>query len=327
MKLLFIADPLRDFKIYKDSTYAMMQEAQARGWSVAACELHDMHWQAGSGVTAQCKTLEITPDSIAAQAALTDQIPWFAIENEARVALKDFDAVLMRKDPPFDAEYLYATHLLGQAEREGARVLNSPQALRDHSEKLALMEFAQFAAPTLVARDMQALRDFHTQHGDVIFKPLDGMGGAGIFRVGADGLNLGSVIEQLTHNGTQSIMAQRYLPAIAEGDKRVLLIGGQVLPYALARIPQGGEVRGNLAAGGKGVAMALTAKEREVAEFLAPILYARGLHLVGLDMIGGILTEINVTSPTCFVEITQQKGLNVAALMMDAVAQAVAFRA
>lgn len=318
MKLLFIADPLADFKIYKDSTYAMMQEAAARGWSVAACELHDMHWQAGSGVTAQCKTLEITPDSIAAQAASADQIPWFAIKNEARVALKDFDAVLMRKDPPFDAEYLYATHLLGQAEREGACVLNRPQALRDHSEKLALMEFAQFAAPTLVARDMQALRDFYAQQGDVIFKPLDGMGGAGIFRVGSDGLNLGSVIEQLSHNGTKTIMAQRYLPAIAEGDKRVLLIGGQVVPYALARIPQDGEVRGNLAAGGRGVAMELSVREREVAEYLAPILYARGLHLVGLDMIGGMLTEINVTSPTCFVEISQQTGLNVAALMMDA---------
>ena len=318
MKLLFIADPLADFKIYKDSTYAMMQEAQARGWSVAACELHDMHWQAGSGVTAQCKTLEITPDSIAAQAELTRKNPWFTIKNKARIALKDFDAVLMRKDPPFDAEYLYATHLLQQAEREGARVLNSPQALRDHSEKLALMEFAQFAAPTLVARDMQALRDFHAQHRDVIFKPLDGMGGAGIFRVGADGLNLGSVIEQLSHNGTQTIMAQRYLPAIAEGDKRVLLIGGQVVPYALARIPQNGELRGNLAAGGRGVAMELSVREREVAEYLAPILYARGLHLVGLDMIGGMLTEINVTSPTCFVEISQQTGLNVAALMMDA---------
>ena len=318
MKLLFIADPLGDFKIYKDSTYAMMQEAQARGWSVAACELHDMHWQAASGVTAQTNTIEI----IATQAGLAGQNPWFSIKNTARIALKDFDAVLMRKDPPFDAEYLYATHVLQQAEREGARVFNRPQALRDHSEKLALMEFAQFAAPALVARDMQALRDFHAQHGDVIFKPLDGMGGAGIFRVAADGLNLGSVIEQLTQNGTQSIMAQRYLPAITEGDKRVLLIGGQVLPYALARIPQGGEVRGNLAAGGRGVAMELTPQEREIAEFLAPILYARGLHLVGLDMIGGYLTEINVTSPTCFVEITEQKGLNVAALMMDALALA-----
>ena len=317
MKLLFIADPLGDFKIYKDSTYAMMQEAQARGWSVAACELHDMHWQAASGVTAQTNTIEI----IATQAGLAGQNPWFSIKNTARIALKDFDAVLMRKDTPFDAEYLYATHVLQQAEREGARVFNRPQALRDHSEKLALMEFAQFAAPTLVARDMQALRDFHAQHHDVIFKPLDGMGGAGIFRVAADGLNLGSVIEQLTQNGTQSIMAQRYLPAITEGDKRVLLIGGQVLPYALARIPQGGEVRGNLAAGGRGVAMELTPQEREIAEFLAPILYARGLHLVGLDMIGGYLTEINVTSPTCFVEITEQKGLNVAALMMDTLAQ------
>lgn len=320
MKLLFIADPLADFKIYKDSTYAMMQEAQARGWSLAACELPDLYWQAGQGVMAQCRTIEL----IAAQAGSTPQNTWYSIKNEAETALKDFDAVLMRKDPPFDAEYLYATHLLQQAEREGACVINRPQALREHSEKLALMEFAQFAAPTLVARDMARLKAFHAQQGDVIFKPLDGMGGAGIFRVGADGLNLGSVIEQLTRNGQQSIMAQRYLPQITEGDKRVLLIGGQVLPYALARIPQGSEVRGNLAAGGRGVAMELSAQERTVAQYLAPILYARGLDLVGLDMIGGHLTEINVTSPTCFVEITQQKGLNVAAWMMDAVAKRVA---
>lgn len=320
MKLLFIADPLQDFKIYKDSTYAMMQEAQQRGWSVAACELHDVFWQAEPGVVAQCKTIEL----IATQAGFTPENAWFNIKNQAQTALKDFDAVLMRKDPPFDAEYLYATHLLQQAEREGARIINRPQALRDHSEKLALMEFAQFATPTLVARDMARLKAFHAQHHDVIFKPLDGMGGAGIFRVGTDGLNLGSVLEQLTRNGTQTIMAQRYLPQIADGDKRVLLIGGQVVPYALARIPQGREVRGNLAAGGRGVAMELTAQERSVAEYLAPILYARGLDLVGLDMIGGHLTEINVTSPTCFVEITQQTGLNVAALMMDAVAVALA---
>ncbi len=315
MKLLFIVDPLAGFKLAKDSTYAMMQEAQSRGWQVAACELHELHWAAGQGVQAQAhflrlKTLELGQGEAGA---------WYQAEAAQCLPLHDFDAVIMRKDPPFDAEYLYATHLLQQAEREGACVINRPQALRDHSEKLALMEFAELAAPTIVARDMAVLKAFHAEHKDVIFKPLDGMGGAGIFRIAADGMNLGSVLEMLTQNGQQSIMAQRYLPEIAEGDKRVLLIGGQVVPYSLARIPQAGEVRGNLAAGGTGVAMDLTAQERAVAERLAPVLHARGLELVGLDMIGGQLTEINVTSPTCFVEITQQKGVNVAALMMDAV--------
>ena len=310
LKLGVVMDPIATITIKKDTTFAMLLAAQARGWNLHYFEQADLYV---SGAEAYGRARALT--------VRDDKNGWFSFGAVRELPLADLDVILMRKDPPFDAEYLYATHVLQQAEREGARVFNRPQALRDHSEKLALMEFAQFAAPTLVARDMQALRDFHAQHHDVIFKPLDGMGGAGIFRVAADGLNLGSVIEQLTQNGTQSIMAQRYLPAITEGDKRVLLIGGQVLPYALARIPQGGEVRGNLAAGGRGVAMELTPQEREIAEFLAPILYARGLHLVGLDMIGGYLTEINVTSPTCFVEITEQKGLNVAALMMDTLAQ------
>jgi glutathione synthase len=234
------------------------------------------------------------------------------------VALKDFGAVLMRKDPPFDAEFIYATHLLEQAEREGAKVFNKPAALRDHPEKLALMQFPQYAPPTLVTRSAADVKAFHAQHGDIILKPLDGMGGMGIFRVKADGLNLGSIIETLNLDGAQTLMVQRYLPEIVEGDKRVLVIGGKPVPFSLARIPQGNEVRGNLAAGGKGVAMPLTAREREIAEALGPTLAARGLLLVGLDVIGGRLTEVNVTSPTCFQEIMQQAGFDVAAVFIDA---------
>jgi glutathione synthase len=213
---------------------------------------------------------------------------------------------------------------LSQAEREGARVFNHAAALREHPEKLAILEFPQFIPPTLVTRDADDVRRFHAEHRDIILKPLDGMGGAGIFRVGADGLNLGSIIETLNRGGAQTLMVQRFLPEIAQGDKRVLVIGGRPVPYSLARIPQGGEVRGNLAAGGKGVAMPLTPREREIAESLGPVLAARGLLLVGLDVIGGHLTEINVTSPTCFQEITQQTGHDVASDFLNALEAALA---
>ena len=233
--------------------------------------------------------------------------------------MKDFDAVIMRKDPPFDSEFFYATHMLEQAEREGARVFNKPRALRDHPEKLAIMEFPEFIGPTLVTRDADDVRRFHAEHKDIILKPLDGMGGAGIFRVKEDGLNLGSIIETLNQEGAVSVMVQKFLPAISEGDKRVLVIGGKPVPFCLARIPQGGEVRGNLAAGGKGVAQPLNERDRFIAESLGPILNSRGLLLVGLDVIGDSLTEINVTSPTCFQEIFDQTGFDVAAMFMDAV--------
>lgn len=308
MKLLFVADPLATFKVYKDTTFAMMREAARRGHAVFACEVPQLRWQRGAPVQARVQRIHLT--------GRDDD--WHEAGEPATHALRDFDAVLMRKDPPFDAEYLYATHLLTQAQREGAKVFNDPRALREHPEKLAILEFAQFIAPTLVSRDMDALRAFHAEHGDVILKPLDGMGGMGIFRVGADGLNLGSILETLTLSGERTIMAQRFLPAIAQGDKRVLLIDGRPVPYSLARIPQGSEVRGNLAAGGKGVAQELSARDREIAEALGPVLAARGLLLVGLDVIGENLTEINVTSPTCFQEITQQTGCDVAALFMDA---------
>jgi glutathione synthase len=228
----------------------------------------------------------------------------------------------MRKDPPCDSEYFYATHLLEQAEREGARVFNRPRALRDHPEKLAIMEFAQFITPTLVTRDGADIRRFHAEHRDIILKPLDGMGGAGIFRVRDEGLNLGAIIETLNQHGAQTVMVQRFLPAIAQGDKRVLVIGGKPVPFCLARIPQGGEVRGNLAAGGVGVAQALTARDREIAQAIGPVLAARGLLLVGLDVIGESVTEINVTSPTCFQEITDQTGFDVASMYLDALESA-----
>ena len=228
----------------------------------------------------------------------------------------------MRKDPPFDSEYFYATHLLGQAEREGAKVFNKPAALRDHPEKLAIMEFPQFIGPTLVTRSAADILAFHAEHQDIILKPLDGMGGMGIFRVGANGLNLGAIIETLNLDGAQTVMVQKFLPGIAQGDKRILVIAGKPVPYCLARIPQGGEVRGNLAVGGKGVAQAISSRDRDIAEAIGPVLAARGLLLVGLDVIGDSLTEINVTSPTCFQEIFDQTGCDAAALFIDALEQA-----
>ena len=335
MNLLFVADPVESFKAYKDSTYVMMREAQRRGHTVAVCEPRHLAWQSGQPVTAtvrHLRLLDITPQVGATHA----RQPWFeevaapafadttaGQVHAGRLALSQFDAVLMRKDPPFDAEFIYATHLLEQAEREGAKVFNKPAALRDHPEKLALMQFPQYAPPTLVTRSAADVKAFHAEHGDIILKPLDGMGGMGIFRVKADGLNLGSIIETLNLDGAQTLMVQRYLPEIVEGDKRVLVIGGKPVPFSLARIPQGNEVRGNLAAGGKGVAMPLTAREREIAEAVGPTLAARGLMLVGLDVIGGCLTEVNVTSPTCFQEITQQMGFDVAAMFVDALEVAV----
>ena len=308
MNILFVADPIESFKIYKDTTFAMMRELQKRGHRVSSTEPRFLTWRSGQQVTAQVRHLQLTGHAD----------DWYTVTNEAREPVHTFDAVLMRKDPPFDSEFFYATHMLEQAEREGARVFNNPRALRDHPENLALMEFAQFAPPTLVTRNANALRAFHTEHRDIILKPLDGMGGTGIFRVGQDGMNLGAIVETLNQGGATSVMAQRYLPEIVEGDKRLLLIGGQVAPFVLARIPQGGEVRGNLAAGGKGVAQPLSDENRAVAEAIAPKLAARGLLLVGLDMIGNSVTEINVTSPTCFQEIHDQTGFDVPAMFVDA---------
>ncbi len=312
MHFLFIADPIEQFKIYKDTTFAMMREAQRRGHTLSVCEPRHIHWQRGARVTATVRDITLTghPDD------------WFAAQAPRAAALADFGAVLMRKDPPFDSEYFYATHLLEQAERDGARVFNKPRALRDHPEKLAIMEFPEFIGPTLVTRDAQDIRRFHAEHGDIILKPLDGMGGMGIFRVKADGLNLGSIVETLNKGGAESVMVQKFLPEIAEGDKRVLIIGGKPVPYCLARIPQGSEVRGNLAAGGKGVARPLTARDQEIGEALGAVLKERGLLLAGVDVIGDCVTEINVTSPTCFQEIHDQTGCDVASLYIDALEEA-----
>jgi glutathione synthase len=308
MNLLFVADPLEAFKIQKDTTFSMMREAQRRGYRISACGPEHLLWHSGDLVRAAVREIRLTGDPER----------WFIETGTPLKALNEFDAVIMRKDPPFDSEYFYATHLLEHAEREGAKVFNKPAALRDHPEKLAILEFAQFTTPTLVTRSEAAVRAFHDLHHDVILKPLDGMGGMGIFRVKEDGLNLGSIIETLNKDGTQTVMVQRFIPAITEGDKRILIIGGKPVPYCLARIPQGNEVRGNLAAGGKGVARELTARDREIAQAIGPVLAERGLLLVGLDVIGDCLTEINVTSPTCFQEITEQTGFDVPAMFIDA---------
>jgi glutathione synthase len=309
LSLLFVADPLESFKTYKDSTYRMMREAARRGHRLLTTEPQHLRWQRGAPVTATVREITLTGDAH----------HWFTVTaTHENLPLHGTAAVLMRKDPPFDSEYFYATHLLSQAEREGARVFNRASALREHPEKLAILEFPQFIGPTLVTRSEADVKAFHAEHRDIILKPLDGMGGMGIFRVGPDGMNLGSIVETLNRGGSTTIMVQKYLPEIVAGDKRVLVIGGEPVPFSLARIPQGSEIRGNLAAGGKGVAQPLTERDREIAETLGPILAARGLLLVGLDVIGSHLTEINVTSPTCFAEITDQSGFDVAQRFVDA---------
>ncbi len=314
MRLLFVADPLEQFNIKKDSTFTMMREAAARGHEILACEPRHLTWQRGGRVSAAMRQVALSGDPVY----------WFTEQHVPETELADVDAVLMRKDPPFDSEYFYATHLLEQAEREGARVFNKPAALRDHPEKLAILEFPDLIGPTLVTRDVEAIKRFHAEHRDIILKPLDGMGGMGIFRVGADGLNLGSITETLNRHGSTTVMVQRYLPEIVQGDKRILVIAGEPVPFSLARIPQGSEIRGNLAAGGKGVAQPLSARDREIAETLGPILASRGLLLAGLDVIGDCLTEINVTSPTCFREISDQTGFDVAQRFVDALEAALA---
>jgi len=307
MDFLFIADPLESFKVKKDSTLAMMRAAQEAGHRLWFCQSRNILWR-DDIVVADCQSLAIKPSSTS----------WFELGSIESRSLKSFSAVFMRTDPPFDIEYLNTTWLLSAAARQGAKVFNDPAAVRDHSEKLSITEFVDLIPPTLVTRELSAVEKFHQTHRDIVIKPLDGMGGMGVFRVGSDGLNLASIVETLGENGARTLMVQRFLPEIAQGDKRVLLIGGEVVPFSLARIPQGSEIRGNLAAGGKGVAMPLTEAEKSIAERLAPILNQRGLFLVGLDLIGGYLTEINVTSPTCFVEITEQSGFDVSQFFLKA---------
>ena len=317
MKLLFVADPLETFKTYKDTTFAMMREAAARGHELLACEPRDLVWERGGRVSAHVRAIALAAPSSAA---------WFVEHSApAMLALASADAVIMRKDPPFDSEYFYATHLLAQAEREGARVFNKPAGAARASGKARHPR-----VPAVHRADDRDARRGGDQalprraHQDIVLKPLDGMGGMGIFRVGRDGLNLGSITETLNRNGTVTVMAQRYLTEITAGDKRILVIDGVAVPHALARIPQGSEIRGNLAVGGKGVAQPLSARDREIAEAIGPVLAARGLLAGRPRRDRRSLTEINVTSPTGFQEITQQSGFDVAKVFVDALERAVA---
>jgi glutathione synthase len=307
MRLLFIVDPLAGLKPYKDTSVAMMRAAAARGHAVFAAEARQLHVEAGIA-RAACAALDVRADD-----------NWYRITQTDDCVLKDFDAVLMRTDPPVDTDYLLATHLLGIAEVNGSRVLNRPACLRDFNEKLAILNFPQFIAPTMVSADAREIGTFLIEHHDIIVKPLTEMGGSGIFRLTQADPNRNAILETLTHRGSRPIMAQRYLPEIARGDKRILIVDGEVVPWALARIPKDGETRGNLAAGGTARAQPLTARDREIAETIAPWARAQGLFLVGLDVIGDSLTEINVTSPTGFQEITAQTGFDVAALFIAAV--------
>jgi glutathione synthase len=311
LSLLFVVDPLDELKAYKDSSVAMMREATGRGHRVFAATLTELA-ATGSSVTAMAHELRVSSDNAA----------WHEDLGVEERDLAKFDAVLMRKDPPFDVEFLSATLLLSRAAAYGARIINDAQALRDHNEKLSILGFPQFTVPTLVTREAERIRAFWADHEDIVVKPLDGMGGAGVFRLQPGDPNAGSILETVTVRGARTAMAQKFIPAIRDGDKRVLVIDGQPVPYCLARIPKAGETRGNLAAGGIGRAQALSARDREIARVVGQALLPRGLRLLGLDVIGDHLTEINVTSPTCFVEITEQTGCNVAGLFIDALERA-----
>jgi glutathione synthase len=304
---LFVVDPLDELKESKDSSIAMMREMHRRGHRIWTCEIGDLLWHDGA-VQALATRLDVMPQGA----------EWFARLETLRRTLESFDVVLMRKDPPFDQEYLVATYLLEAAVRRGARVFNDPRALRDHNEKFAIAEFSHYAPPTLVTRNPESIREFHAEHRDIVVKPLDGMGGRGVFRIAAADPNLGVILETVTHGGSRTVMAQRFIPEIAAGDKRILLVGGRPVPYALARLPRPGESRGNLAAGGIPHAQPLSERDRAIAAALGPALADRGLLLVGLDVIGDYLTEINVTSPTCFVEIKRETGFNVAVMFVEA---------
>jgi glutathione synthase len=294
MKLLFILDPLDSLKTYKDTSVAIMRVAAARGHELFVCAQHDVFLR-----NAQVKI-------IAKKLELLDDKSWYKLNYEEELIPKDFDVILMRKDPPFDNEYLYSTYLLELALKQGARVINHPTAVRGWNEKLSVTKFPQFTPEFLVTSNNDLIRDFLEKNQDIVVKPLDGMGGSGVFRLTLNDPNIGVILETATKFGTQTIMAQSYLSAIKQGDKRIIIINGEPLPYALARIPKAGETRGNLAAGGTGVAQMLTSRDFEIATTIGKILKQEGLFLVGLDVIGDHLTEINVTSPTGMVEIAVQ---------------------
>ncbi|OZS43404.1 glutathione synthase [Photobacterium sanguinicancri] len=308
IKLGIVMDPIESINIKKDSSFAMMMEAQRRGWEIHYMEMNDLSLEQGKAVArTRVVTLQEDPNG------------WFEFQSEQEIALSDLDAVLMRKDPPFDTEYIYATYILERAENEGALIVNKPQSLRDCNEKLFTAWFPELTPTTLVTRRADKLKAFHQEHSDVILKPLDGMGGSSIFRVMKGDPNVSVIIETLTAMGENYCMAQTFVPDISNGDKRILVVDGEPMPYCLARIPAKGETRGNLAAGGRGEARPISETDRKIAETVAPVLKEKGLIFVGLDVIGDKLTEINVTSPTCIREIEAAFDISITGKLMDAI--------
>ncbi|MEZ9196810.1 glutathione synthase [Shewanella sp. 10N.286.54.B9] len=308
IKLGIVMDPISDINIKKDSSFAMLMAAQARGYQLFYMEMNDLAMVNGQ--------------AMATMRALTvkqDPLDWYQLEEAVDTPLADLDVILMRKDPPFDTEFVYSTYMLERAEEQGVLIVNKPQSLRDANEKLFTAWFSEFTPETVVTRDEQRIRAFHKAKGDIILKPLDGMGGSSIFRVKKDDPNLGVIIETLTNEGQQYAMAQAFIPDITSGDKRILVVDGEPVPYSLARIPQKGETRGNLAAGGRGVAQPLSESDWHIARTIGPELKKRGLIFVGLDVIGDKLTEINVTSPTCIKEIEAAFDVDISGMLMDAI--------
>lgn len=315
VKLGVVMDPIADINVKKDTTLAMLLAAQRRGWELYYMEQSDLSLDQGlARATVRRLSVEDNPES------------WYEVGSPQDIALSDLDVVLMRKDPPFDMDFIYSTYILEAAQREGTLVVNDPRSLRDCNEKLFATQFPQCCPPLIVAASAARLKAFHAEHGDVIFKPLDGMGGASIFRVKAGDPNLNVIIETLTDHGRQQIMAQKFLPEIVDGDKRILMVDGVPAEFGLARIPMSGETRGNLAAGGSGVAVPLTDRERWICSQVAPVLREKGLLFVGLDVIGDYLTEINVTSPTCVRELDRAHQLDIAGDLMEAIASKLAAR-
>ena len=303
-----VMDPIQSINIAKDSSFAMLLEAQQRGYSLYYMEMADLELHGGKAM-ARMQPLQIK----------NDPTGWFELGEAVTRPLADLDVILMRKDPPFDVEYIYATYLLETAEKEGALVINKPASIRNANEKIFATEFIDCVAPSLVTRRAESLREFLAEHGDIILKPLGEMGGASIFRVKTDDPNISVIIENLTHHGASYIMAQRFIPEISDGDKRILLIDGEPVPFALARIPAKGETRGNLAAGGRGEGLPLSERDMEICNRVGPVLKEMGLVFVGIDVIGDYLTEINSTSPTCIKELDKQFNLNISAQLMDCI--------
>ncbi|MDP7591313.1 MAG: glutathione synthase [Litorilituus sp.] len=308
IKLGIVMDPISEVKVTKDSSMAMMLEAQQRGYEIYYMQMKDLYLDRGQ---ARANTQKIK--------VFDDTEHWYELSNPQDIALSELDAILMRKDPPFDTEFIYATYMLERAEVEGTLIVNKPQSLRDCNEKLFTAWFADLTPRTLVTRNDKQIRAFHKELHDIIIKPLDGMGGSSIFRIKENDANVGVIIETLTNHGQQYAMVQEYMPEIVDGDKRILVVNGEPMPYCLARIPAQGETRGNLAAGGRGVARPLSPTDKLIAETIAPELKKRGLYFVGLDIIGDKVTEINVTSPTCIREIEAAYPINISGKLMDAI--------